>query len=156
MGVDDDIYRPCFQCEDITSRSGVPDYAYTYIDRQSGEAFQVTQPSRGSYVVGQLPDVDEDASCGFHEQCSFAKPDMAQYYVLFKQNVTCPLMILILLDITKSLDIFYCDYATDYMFIYLHCQLPVITFTQKYTQLPKWCNADCNEIVNKTRIYYKK
>ena len=45
-GVDDDIYRPCFQCEDITSRSGVPDYAYTYIDRQSGEAFQVTQPSR--------------------------------------------------------------------------------------------------------------
>ena len=108
----------------------------------------------GSYVV--LPDLDEDASCGFHEQCSFAKPDMAQYYVLFKENVTCPLMILILLDITNSLDIFYCDYATEYMFIYLHCQLPVITFTQKYTQLPKWCNADCNEIVNKTRIYYKK
>merc|ERR1712241_398813 len=25
----------------------------------------------GSYVVEQLPDVDEDASYGFHEQCSF-------------------------------------------------------------------------------------
>ena len=45
-GVNDDPFKPCFQCEDVTSRSELPYYAYSYIDRQSGEKFQVTRPSR--------------------------------------------------------------------------------------------------------------
>ena len=45
-GVNDDPFKPCFQCEDVTSRSDLPHYAYSYIDRQSGEKFQVTRPSR--------------------------------------------------------------------------------------------------------------
>merc|ERR1719225_1288445 len=45
-GVNDDPFKPCFQCEDLRSRSELPYYAYSYIDRQSGEKFQVTRPSR--------------------------------------------------------------------------------------------------------------
>ena len=45
-GVNDDPYRPCFQCESFTARDEVPDYAFSYIDRQAGEKFQVTQPRR--------------------------------------------------------------------------------------------------------------
>ena len=141
MGVEDDIYRPCFQCEDITSRSGVPDYAYTYIDRQSGEAFQVTQPSRRVICRGPVAGRGRRCKLRISRAMQFRQTRYGSVlrFVQAERYLTCPLMILILLDITNSLDIFYCDYATDYMFIYSHCQLPVITFTQKYTQLPKYC-----------------
>ena len=47
----DDPFRTCFSCEDaaVRARSHDPsyyDYAYNFIDRQSGERFQVTRQRR--------------------------------------------------------------------------------------------------------------
>ena len=47
----DDPFRTCFGCEDaaVRARSHGPsyyDYAYNFIDRQSGERFQVTRQRR--------------------------------------------------------------------------------------------------------------
>ena len=49
-GPEDDVYRPCFECEGFSARKVYGEYAknfiqYNYTSRQSGENFQATQQS---------------------------------------------------------------------------------------------------------------